>query len=139
MQGGFFYFQDRYLLQDYWGIAGIAVKWDLDCGQTKHRARAIARRACAVRARRADLESQIALQVRQTFLEVQTANERVEATKAAVDQSNDNLNGTINRYRNALATNTEVLDAVTLRLALPPTITTRCTTPSWQCSACGER
>lgn len=115
-QGGFFYFEDRFLVQDNWALAGVTVKWDLDCGQTRHRANSLERRACSVAAQRADLESQIALQVRQTYLDVQTARDRVDATRAAVEQSDDNLKQAVNRYQNNVGTNNDVLDAVTLRL-----------------------
>lgn len=114
--GGFFYFQNKFLAEDQWGILGVTARWDLDCGQTKHRARALDRRASAVGAQRIDLESRIALQVRQAYLDVQTARERVEATRAAVTQSDDNLKQATARYQNNVGTNTEVLDAITLQL-----------------------
>jgi len=114
--GGFVYLQDQFLVRDYFAIGGVAVRWDLDCGITKHRANALVRRACATAAERADLETQIALQVRQTFLDVQTARERVGVTRVAIAQADDNLQQATDRYKNAVGTNTEVLDAVTLRL-----------------------
>jgi len=114
--GGFLYLQDRYFVQDSFFLGGVAVRWDLDCGVTRHRANALVRRANAAAAQRADLETQIALQVRQAFLDVQTARERIGVTRVAIDQSDENLRQAVDRYKNAVGTNTEVLDAATLRL-----------------------
>lgn len=116
LQGGFVYFQNRYLTPDTYGIASLALRWDLDAGVTKHRANALARRACATAAERAELESAIELQVRQAYLDEQTARARVDTTRQAVDQADENVKATVNRYRNAAATNAEVLDAMLLRL-----------------------
>jgi outer membrane protein len=114
--GGLLYVQDRYFERDAFALGGVAVRWDLDCGATRHRANALVRRACAVAAQRADTETQIALQVRQAFLDAQTARQRVEVTKVAIEQAEDNLRQAVDRYKNGVGTNTEVLDAVTLRL-----------------------
>ena len=113
--GGLLYLEDRFLVHnDYW-LAGVSVGWNLDCGVTKHRANALMRRACGVAAQHAELESVIALQVRQAWLDAQTTLERVSVTRTAIDQANENLREAGNRYKNAVGSNTEVLDAVTLR------------------------
>ncbi|MBY0525233.1 MAG: TolC family protein [Gemmataceae bacterium] len=115
-QGAFLYFQNQYLVQDSFWIANIGVRWDLDAGVTKHRARALDRRASATAAERADLESQIALQVRQALLDAETAIQRVQTTRVAIEQADENLKAAVDRYKNGVGTNTEVLDALTLRL-----------------------
>jgi outer membrane protein TolC len=114
--GAFVFFQDRFLLQDSFWVANLGLRWDLDAGVTKHRAKALELRACATAAERADLESQIALQVRQALLDARTASQRVEATRLAVDQAEENLRAAVDRYKNGVGTSTEVLDAVALRL-----------------------
>ena len=63
---------------------------------------------------RARLDASDVLQ--EAFLDVQTARERVGVTRVAIEQADDNLRQATDRYKNALGTNTEVLDAVTLRL-----------------------
>lgn len=97
-------------------MAGVGLKWDLDCGITRHQANALVRRANAVAAERADLESQISLQVRQAWLDVQNARERLKVTEAAITEAEENLRTARNRYTDGVGSNTEVMDALTLRL-----------------------
>lgn len=113
---GVIYVQDKYLDRDTFGVAGLSVKLDLDAGITRHRALALDRQASAVGAQRADLETQIALQVRQAWTELENNRERIAVTRAAIDQAEENLRVVMNRYRDGVGTNTEVLDAHSLRV-----------------------
>ena len=58
----------------------------------------------------------IALEVRQKWLDLQTAMHRVEAVRQATAQAEENLRVARDRYQHQVGTNTEVLDAETLRL-----------------------
>ena len=87
-----------------------------DGGIGRRRSMALKHRESATLHQRADLASVVALQVRQSWLAVQEARRRVEVTRAAVVQSEENLRVTRNRYLQQRAINTEVLDAETLRV-----------------------
>jgi outer membrane protein len=56
------------------------------------------------------------LQVRQAWLEMDETRHRLEVTHEAVAQAEENLKVARDRYRTGTGTNTEVLDAETLRV-----------------------
>ena len=64
---------------------------------------------------RRDTESMIALEVRQRWLEFQTAKQQMAFAKVAIAQADENLRVVRDRYVQRLGNNTEVLDAETLR------------------------
>jgi outer membrane protein TolC len=102
--------------QDF-GAAAFIVSWTpFDGGVARRRSMALKERECALRHEHADLASRVALQVRQSWLAVQETRRRVEVTRAAVVQSEENLRVTRNRYLQQRAINTEVLDAESLRV-----------------------
>ena len=76
----------------------------------------MAARADALAETRADLESRIALQVRATEMQVRESHARIDLAQAAVAQAEENLRVARDRYQSGVGTNTEVLDAETLRL-----------------------
>jgi outer membrane protein TolC len=63
-----------------------------------------------------DLASAIKLQVRQSWLDVQTTFERIKVTQSAIAQAKENVRVVRDRFVNGLAPYTEVLDAETLRV-----------------------
>ena len=63
-----------------------------------------------------DAQSMIALEVRQKWLDLQTAIHRVDAVRQATTQAEENLRVARDRYQHQVGTNTEVLDAESLRL-----------------------
>lgn len=65
---------------------------------------------------RHDAESLIALEVRQRWLELETARQRVQFARQAIAQADENLRVARGRYQQQVGTNTEVLDAETLRV-----------------------
>jgi len=65
---------------------------------------------------RADAESLIALQVRQTWLDVEETRKRVQVTAEAVEQAEENLRIARERYGAGLGTQTQLLQAETLRV-----------------------
>jgi outer membrane protein TolC len=96
---------------------GIGFHWNLfDAGQTRNRAAALRRDAEALQRRSADLRSIIELQVREAWLGLREARGRVTASREATAQAEENLRTSRELYRTGLATNTQVLDAVTLSL-----------------------
>ena len=58
-----------------------------------------------------DLEEQIQLQVKDAVLHLQTAEENIPITKKAVEQGEENLRVSQERYKAQVSTSTEVLDA----------------------------
>ena len=100
------------------GIAavGIGVSWNVwDGGRNRYEVAAVADQAEALRRLQADLESMIALEVRQAWLHVQETRQRLDVTTEAIHQAEENLRVARQRYTSGVGINTEVLDAETLR------------------------
>jgi outer membrane protein TolC len=116
VSGGFLYQQDKYV--DPNGVAGVALtaQWNaFDAGRSSEQAAALCQRSEALLRMKSDAESSIALEVRQKWLEVQTAHDRLDFARKATAQADENLRVVRDRYLQGLATNTEVLDGETLR------------------------
>lgn len=115
LSGGYSYMENQFLNQeDYW-MVGVGVRWDLyDSGRTRHAADALSRRARALSQDRRNMESVVALQVRQSWLDLSESRQRLKAVARSVEQSEENLRVVRDRYRNGEGTNTEVLDAQAL-------------------------
>lgn len=115
LTGGYTYLDNQFLNQEDFWMVGLGVRWDLfDSGRTRHAADALARRARAASQSRGNMESLIALQVRQSWLEQEEARQRLKVVARAVEQSQENLRVVRDRYRNGEGTNTEVLEAQNL-------------------------
>ena len=115
-QGGYLYQGDKYIQPN--GVAGIALtaEWNLfDSGRASHQATALSQRAEALMRMRRDTESMIALEIRQKWLEFQTAKQQIAFAKVAIAQADENLRVVRDRYVQRVGNNTEVLDAETLR------------------------
>lgn len=115
-QAGWDYIENEVLDDESLASVGIGVEWKLyDGGQSRRRAAALDARARAATDRRDDIASQIRLQVRGAWLDVDAARERLGVTEQALAQAEENLRVARDRYRNGIGSNTEVLDAETLR------------------------
>ena len=117
LSAGFNQMDNRYLAKEgLWNVA-VGLHWSLfDGGVYSSQADALAAKADAVAAQRADAETQIALQQRADRLRVDEAAARIDAARSAVAQADENLRVARDRYQSGVGTNTEVLDAETLRL-----------------------
>ncbi|MCA6215055.1 TolC family protein [Ideonella sp. B7] len=117
LSGGFNQMDNRYLAKEgLWNVA-VGLHWSIfDGGVHRSQADALAARADAVAAQRADAETQVALQQHADRLLVDEAAARTEAAQSAVTQADENLRVARDRYQSGVGTNTEVLDAETLRL-----------------------
>lgn len=114
--GGYTHFDNQILDRENFATVGIGVSWSLfDGGQARSHAAALASESRAQSSRLDDLRSQITLQVRQSWLDVRDAQARLKASSEAVEQAEENLRDSRQLYDAGLATNTQVLDAVTLR------------------------
>jgi outer membrane protein len=117
LAGGYLFQQDKYIDPNGVAGAGVVVQWNvLDSGRTSNQAAALCERAEALIRMRMDLESLIALEVRQKWLDLQTAVERIEVSRQATAQADENLQVARNLYSKGVGKNTEVLDAETLRV-----------------------
>ena len=117
VQGGYLYQDNRYV--DPNGVAGVllGVQWNpIDMGRARNQANALDEKAEATLRMRRDAESMIALEVRQRWLELETARRRVPVARQATAQADENLRVARDRYQHQVGTNTEVLDAETLRV-----------------------
>jgi len=116
LTGGYAFLENQFLNQEDFWMVGVGIRWDLfDSGRTRHAVNALSHRARALEQRKADLQSLIALQVRQSYLQVEEAGQRVMVSQQAVEQAEENLRVVRDRYKNGEGTNTEVLDAESLR------------------------
>ena len=117
VSGGYNYLENQFLDDDAFVMAGVGVQWALfDGGVSRKRAAALERSRRATEEQRADVESLVALQVRQAWLDVDETRQRVGVTGDAVDQAEENLRIARERYGAGLGTQTQLLEAETLRV-----------------------
>jgi outer membrane protein len=116
VRGEYDYEEDRYRVPEGIGAAGVGVTWNLfDGGRNRFEAKGLSEQAEALRCRHKELESFIALDVRRAWLDVQETRRRLEAAPEAVQRAEENARVIRKRYSLGTATNTDVLDAQTLR------------------------
>ena len=117
LSGGRYYLHEPALDDEsYWSVA-VSLRWTLfDGGQIASRAHALDRQAEASDDLRRDAETRIRLQVRQAWLDVEEARQRIAVADQARAQADENLRVARDRYTSGVGTNTEVLDAETLRV-----------------------
>lgn len=117
LSGGYDRLQNRYLANDgLWNVT-VGLRWALfDGSVSRNQGAALDASADALAETRADAESRIALQVRAAGLMVDESRSRIGVAERAVEQADENLQVARDRYQSGVGTNTEVLDAETLRL-----------------------
>ena len=117
LTGEYSYLENEFLDREDVSMVGIGVQWRLfDGGQVRHRAGALRSASRAARQNLGDLRSLIELEVREAWLGVQEARARLGASREAIAQAEENLRMTRELYGADLGTNTQVLDAVVLRV-----------------------
>jgi len=116
LNGGYGYHENRYQVHEGQWQVNLGLQWQLfDGGIVKHRASSIERGAAMLQEQHDDLATKVALQVRQYWLDSQETRKRILVTEKTIAQAKENLRVNRDRYENGLSTNTEVLDAETLR------------------------
>ncbi len=109
--------------QDNWSV-GVVLNWNLFSGGSDRartvEAQANHRRAAALRER---LASTIGLEVREAFLALQTARERVAVARDAVTHAEESLRIVQDRYDTGLTTIVELLDSETALTAARTSLT----------------
>jgi outer membrane protein TolC len=114
--GGYAYQENRYQLYPGLWSVGLHISWKVfDGGVSRADAASARGQADAATTRRDDLRSNVALQVRQAWLTIMSADERVRVTQDAIAQAEENLSVARDRYTAGVGIATEVLDAETLR------------------------
>ena len=116
VNGGYQYQQNRYQAHEGLWMAGINMDWKLFDGSSGHKSDALMSQALALREQHDDLVSQMALQVRQAWLEIEETKKRLETAKKTIAQADENLKVSTDRYQQGLTIHTEVLAAENLRL-----------------------
>jgi outer membrane protein len=115
--GGYNYLENQFLDDEEFLSAGVGVQWALfDGGQSRKRAASLDRTRHATEERRRDVESLIALQVRQAWLDVEESRDRMKVAASAVEQAEENLRIAREQYGAGLGTQTQLLQAETLRV-----------------------
>ncbi len=115
--GGYIYEGNKYMDPNGYGVMMLNAQWNVvDFGRVSNQADALREKAEGVIRTRQDAESLIALEVRQKWLDLHTARERALVAKQATAQADENLRVAQDRYQQQVGTNTEALDAETLRV-----------------------
>jgi outer membrane protein TolC len=118
LQGGWQRLETTVLDREEFSSVGVGFRWTLfDGGQALNQARALERAGRAARLRREDAAALLQLQVREAWLGLAEADARRAASREAVEQAEENLRVSRELYGAGLASNTQVLDAIALRVA----------------------
>ena len=113
--GGFTHFDNQILNHENFSTVGVGLTWKLfDGGRAANEADALRAESRAAARRLRDLRSRIELQVRADWLALAAARAKVAASRAATAQAAENLRISRELYGAGLASNTQVLEAVTL-------------------------
>ncbi len=116
LKSGYDYRENSHQLHEGTWQAMVLASWDIfDGNVAKNRSLALQAQSQALAEQRLELETLILLQVRQAWLDMNESRKRIEVTKETLNQAEENLQVTRNRYKEGIGTNTEVLDAETLR------------------------
>lgn len=117
LNGGFIYIgADNFVPQGN-GNLTFLLDWTItDSGATRRRTESVRQQERAALQRRSDQIASIALEVRTNWLNLQQSRLRVPVAQFAVTQAQENVKVITDRYRQQLATYTEVLDAENRRV-----------------------
>jgi outer membrane protein len=114
-QAGLNYQQNDYLLHDttWFGIFGM--QWTLFSGlDTKAQVAQAKLKVNQLQEQHRDLDEQVRLDVQNAYLKVRETADRIRVTEKAVTQAEENLRLNEERYKEAVGTATDVIDADTL-------------------------
>lgn len=104
----------RYQDQENWSV-GVKADWKFwEWGRTKYKVDSSRNRANQSIDALANTKDQIALEVKNAYLLVREAEKRVFVAQTAIEQAEENFRLNEERYKEQVATSTDVLDAQTL-------------------------
>jgi outer membrane protein len=114
-QGGYNYTENRYLLyEDNWSLI-VGISFNLfSGGSTKAKVSQLQYRKSQLLEQREKLLEDIKLEVEKSYLEMKNADEKIQVTKDAISQAEENLRINKIKYEEGVGTATDVIDAITL-------------------------
>jgi outer membrane protein len=114
-QGGYNYTENRFLLhEDNWSLI-VGINFNLfSGGSTKAEVSKLKYRKIQLLEQREKLLDDIKLEVGKNYLEMKNADEKIQVTKDAVSQAEENLRINKIKYEEGIGTATDVIDAITL-------------------------
>lgn len=114
-QGGYNYTENRYLLyEDNWSFI-VGVNFNLfSGGSTKAEISQLKYRKSQLLEQREKLLEDIKLEVEKSYLEMKNADEKIQVTKDAISQAEENMRINKVKYEEGVGTATDVIDAITL-------------------------
>jgi outer membrane protein len=115
VDGGFRYQENRYQVNPGMWLASVNMEWRLFDGTTRHKSNAVNRQAIALKDEFNDLRSQIDMQVRRAWMDIEETRNRIKVAKVAIEQAEENMKVTTRRYQQGFSTQTDVLRAEDLR------------------------
>lgn len=116
VNGGFSFIENRFLENEAFNDVAVLAEWNFwDSGRKSNRTAQLEQTAEALRRKRLNVESLITLQVKQAWHGLDSAQQQVAVNRQALQSADENLRVSRNRYQQGAGTNTEVLDAQTLR------------------------
>ena len=116
LDGGFSYIENKFLDNETFNNVAVLAEWNIfDSGRKRHRTAQLKQTAEALLRKRMNVESVIALQVKQAWLDLDSAQQQVAVNQSTLESADENLRVSSERYQEGVGTNTEVLDAQTLR------------------------
>ncbi|MFC1858453.1 TolC family protein [Thermodesulfobacteriota bacterium] len=99
---------------DGWDISA-RLSWNFwEWGRTKHGAKAKMSRVSQAQHQKTDIHDNIVLEVKRAYLKNKESEKNILAIEKAVEQAKENFRITEERYKEQMATTTDVLDAQTL-------------------------
>ncbi len=115
VDGGFRYQENRYQVNQGLWLASVNMEWRLFDGTTRHKSNAVIRQAIALKDDFNDLRSQIDMQVRRAWMDIEETRNRIKVAEVAIEQAEENMKVTTRRYQQGFSTQTDVLRAEDLR------------------------
>jgi outer membrane protein len=115
VQGGHFWQQNDSLLHDTQWFVIFGMNWNIFSGlDTKAQLSQARLRVEQLQEQHKDLSDQVRLDVQNAYLSVKETADRIRTTVKAVTQGEENLRLNEERYKEAVGTATDVIDAETL-------------------------
>ncbi len=113
--GGYEYQKNRYMVHDDNWMAVLGLKMELfSGGRTRAELKRIKHQLEALEINKQKIADSIRLEVKSAYLSLESARERVQVTRKAIQQAEENLRLQELRYKEAVGTATEVTDAIAL-------------------------
>ncbi len=114
-KGGHTWEQNRILLHDNQWFIILGMTWDIFSGlDTKAQVSQARLKVEQLQEQNKDLNDQVRLDVQNAYLRVKETADRIKTTQTAVTQGEENLRLNEERYKEAVGTATDVIDAETL-------------------------